>query len=767
MKNLKIGLKLAIGFGSLLTLILVAGLVGFSGIKTVDHSMTIIADEEAPIVDTAMEMKISLQDAMIALDEYLSATSVISRTKADNLPKIEEAYQQALKAFDQGAEAILNGGKVGDVEVIQTDNEEIASIVRQADDIHNGVYQTTASELMADGKALLLRKSEENAAMEDMEKSFKEISQDAAHVEEIVSGEINSRIKAANIGGEALSIIQEEVPLADMSMEMKFVIAQTRIALEEYVQSHDENELDLIETKYRQLLSDFDEKVAAVLHGAVIDGSKVIATDNSKIKAAVRELDQNHEVFQAKAQTIMSAHRALLTQTSEIEGTMERLDAAGAKAANIIDQIELLAGKEMGAAKIAGRVSSKNASNYLLAVVVASVFVGVLLGVVITKSITKPVAKTVHMIQELEHGNLDLRLNMDRNDEIGNMAKALDGFADNMKEEVIAAFNKLAEGDLTFEAQGVIREPLAKANAALNDVMSQIQVAGEQIASGSEQVSDTAQSLSQGATESAASLEEISASLNELSSQTSTNAENASQANNLAIHARDAAQEGSAKMEAMVSAMAEINDSGQNISKIIKTIDEIAFQTNLLALNAAVEAARAGQHGKGFAVVAEEVRNLAARSAKAAKETSELIQGSVEKTENGSAIAIQTAEALQKIVGGIGSVSDLVAEIAAASSEQAQGVNQINQGITQIDQVTQQNTANAEESAAAAEELSGQSSQLHQMLQRFTLATNLAQRTFVPPVKTDDISWNHIDSADRSPALSFNEGIDSKEFGKY
>jgi methyl-accepting chemotaxis protein len=209
--------------------------------------------------------------------------------------------------------------------------------------------------------------------------------------------------------------------------------------------------------------------------------------------------------------------------------------------------------------------------------------------------------------------------------------------------------------------------------------------------------------------------------MTEMGSQVRHSATNADQANALATAAREAAGNGNLQMQQMVAAMSEINLAGQSISKIIKTIDEIAFQTNLLALNAAVEAARAGQHGKGFAVVAEEVRNLAARSAQAARETAEIIEGSVKKAENGAQIADQTAAALAKIVSGVTRTADLVAEIAAAANEQAQGIAQVNQGLGQIDQVTQQNTANAEQSAAAAEELSGQAAQLQQLLQQFKL----------------------------------------------
>lgn len=350
--------------------------------------------------------------------------------------------------------------------------------------------------------------------------------------------------------------------------------------------------------------------------------------------------------------------------------------------------------------------------------------------IVVARSISIPMGRAVEMIEGLGKGELDSRLQLDQRDEIGRLAKALDAFADSLQFEILTAFRKLADGDFTFKAQGLIREPLAEANASLNEVMAQIRVAGSQIAAGSSQISDTSQSLSHGATESASSIEEISSSVEQMSAQTNLNAENASEADRLVTHTREAVERGNGQMTMMIEAMGEINEAGQNISKIIKTIDEIAFQTNLLALNAAVEAARAGQHGKGFAVVAEEVRSLAGRSAEAAKETAELIEGSVSKTEKGTMLADQTGVALTEILEGVGQVSGLVSEIAVASREQAQGLSQINIGLSQIDKVTQQNTASAEESAASAEELSSQAGQLEAMLSRFALEERGERLTF-------------------------------------
>ncbi|ACL76649.1 methyl-accepting chemotaxis protein [Ruminiclostridium cellulolyticum] len=322
----------------------------------------------------------------------------------------------------------------------------------------------------------------------------------------------------------------------------------------------------------------------------------------------------------------------------------------------------------------------------MLTVVVIAVIVAVLLGIFISRLISVPVNRLVIAAEKIADGDLNVDVKQNSKDEIGMLASAFKRMSDN-----------------------------------LNDVISSINSAAEQVSSGSRQVSDSSVALSQGATEQASSIEELTASLEEISAQTKLNAENATQASNLAENVKTIALKGNQHMKEMLNAMDDINDSSSNISKIIKVIDEIAFQTNILALNAAVEAARAGQHGKGFAVVAEEVRNLAARSANAAKETTDMIEGSIHKVEGGTKIANETAEDLELIVDGIAKAADLVGNIAEASNEQAAGIEQINQGIMQVSQVIQANSATSEESAAASEELSSQAELLSEQVERFIL----------------------------------------------
>ncbi|MFP4503002.1 MAG: methyl-accepting chemotaxis protein [Candidatus Hydrogenedentota bacterium] len=254
-------------------------------------------------------------------------------------------------------------------------------------------------------------------------------------------------------------------------------------------------------------------------------------------------------------------------------------------------------------------------------------------------------------------------------------------------------------------------------NTALRRIASTLGAGADQTAAAAGQVAQSSQSMAEGASEQASSLEETSASLEEMTSMTKQNAENANQATNLMAEAKEVVDGMARATEEMSTAIGEIKASSDETAKIVKTIDEIAFQTNLLALNAAVEAARAGDAGKGFAVVAEEVRNLAQRSAEAAKNTAEMIEGSVKNADNGVQVTERVAESLRQTVATSEKVAQLVAEIAAASNEQAQGIEQINTAVAQVDQVTQSNASNSEESASASEELNAQAEEMQRIVQ--------------------------------------------------
>jgi len=381
--------------------------------------------------------------------------------------------------------------------------------------------------------------------------------------------------------------------------------------------------------------------------------------------------------------------------------------------------------------KIIDRVEHQKSTSLwiLIAVSIEVTLVGLLLLSSSLDRVVKPIRSISERIRLLTMGDSSAGSdpNTTRRDEIGQLeadiyklAKAIDSQADVMQ--------SIASGDYSVTAdirsnKDVMNQAINHMLNITNETLNQIKSSTAQVAAGSRQIAYGAQTLAKGSAEQATSIEQLSASISDISVIIRNNAEKADRAATLASTIKQNAQMGSEQMDEMIAAVNEINEAGQNIGRVIKLIDEIAFQTNILALNAAVEAARAGIHGRGFAVVAEEVRSLAARSAEAARDTEELIANSIEKAELGAHIANDTAASLIKIVSGINESNDIAREIAKSSEEQALSIEHINSGIDQVTHVIHRNSATAEESAAASEEMSSQSTMLEELLSQFKLKT--------------------------------------------
>ena len=352
-------------------------------------------------------------------------------------------------------------------------------------------------------------------------------------------------------------------------------------------------------------------------------------------------------------------------------------------------------------------VSEKASDDYqtgnfvMSALLGGALLIGVLYAIVVTRSITRPMNEAVKVAQTVAAGDLTSRIEVTSKDETGQLLVALKDM-----------------------------------NHALLNIVNEVRSGTETISSASQQIASGNADLSSRTESQASSLEETASSMEELTSTVKQNADNARQANQLAISASEVAVKGGAVVSEVVDTMGSINESAKKIVDIIGVIDGIAFQTNILALNAAVEAARAGEQGRGFAVVASEVRNLAQRSAQAAKEIKALIDTSVEKVDAGSKLVDQAGVTMQEVVESIKRVTDIMGEISAASAEQTSGIEQVQQAVAQIDETTQQNAALVEEAAAASESLREQAGKLTQVVSVFKLeGMRMTTSAPVPSVK--------------------------------
>ena len=410
---------------------------------------------------------------------------------------------------------------------------------------------------------------------------------------------------------------------------------------------------------------------------------------------------QAKQVYENDFSPVSEENDALINKITELSQSMT--ETMTAKAEKLQKQIEM---------------------NICGGMIIVLIAIAVVAGKVV-KNIRRPLIDMEEGIKKLAKGDVDIHLTKWGNDEIGVVVDAVNELAEKNKQAAEIA-SLISDGDLTMDvspktAEDVLGNSLKRMVDGNNATLSEIREAAEQVGSGASQVATASQSLAQGSTEQASAIQEVTASITDITERTRLNAEDADKASELVLKTKENATRGNEEMGRMVAAMGEISEASENIFKIIKTIDDIAFQTNILALNASVEAARAGEHGKGFAVVAEEVRALAAKSTEAASETAAMIEDSMEKAKNGSELAERTANELKEIESAVDDIVELIQEIATASNNQATALTQIDQAVSQVSQVVQTNSATSEECAAASEELSNQAKNLKVFVNKYRL----------------------------------------------
>ncbi|MDR1382689.1 MAG: methyl-accepting chemotaxis protein [Planctomycetaceae bacterium] len=679
--KLRIGAKFIFSFGIITALMITLAIVALYSFSSVTQttkevvSGIDVSNRANTVIDTANEMRRAFLLYLGTRDSKLSATF------DGELKKVIETTQEIVDKMRIPEDKQVATEMMEFAQEIKSRKEKFFSMESQLQQINDSYYSTADKLSSLFGATLKI-----------------------VHEKTINTGK---KDESGNIE------VDEAKTALEQSLLQNQVLLQQRISLRlKFANAYSDED----RRTYQKELADY-----AQTHTALMNAIQPLLPEGDAAKnfqVAVQTMQQWNE--------IAASHTTVTTeQADEQKVLLTRFFDTIHRCQNMVKQ----ASEEVNRDVSVQQSVISYSQNIIYVVSVVAFAVAVLMGVLLTRSVVGGISGIVNLFKRItKEGDTEIVIDdkyMERSDEVGDLAQ--------QAQEIIRDFRSvtdlgqsLSRGDWTYRVRikgekDKMNQNLTTMLEQVNNVLHQVSNSVQQVSAGAGQVAATSETLSQGATESAASLEEITSSMTEMGSQTRQNAQNAAEASHLANDASKAAENGQEMMKQMITSMEQITTNSQDVQKVIKVIDDISFQTNLLALNAAVEAARAGVHGKGFAVVAEEVRNLAARCAKAAGETTQMIENNNRQIQEGAEIAHRTAEMLDQIVSQVSNTTNLINEIATASNEQAQGVNQVSQALQQIDTVTQQNTASAEESASASNEMNSYATKLQQVVSRFKL----------------------------------------------
>ncbi|ADK79411.1 methyl-accepting chemotaxis protein [Sediminispirochaeta smaragdinae] len=679
LKNIRMGVKLVGAFFIVALLVLVVGFVGMIGLRRLNVFISDIGQGRLPAVESLLRMENEVQNIRGSVRTLLSSRLTLDdrQRQYDNIDSARADYGEYRTVYEKFPKASEESRKwteatrlLGELTDLNNSIVDLSKKVEESGIIHPDSFKSTIIELVNDHHVL-------------MEQAIAAIG----------SGTVFT-------GGDDA----ESCDLGQFLLTFKTDNPVLLRVLKEVPKYHDAFHEGISEVQDALSRGDRDTAFALYQDKVVRNATRVFELLNQMLGEADRVVQLYDEM------NLIAMGDAATVQRSFVDALGWVVSYNSDLAANTVDQ---------------AIVNSGQAIRFTIVGMVVASLLALILGLGLTQAITAPMRLGVNFAKAISLGDLGIELSIRQKDEVGQLAEAMREMQIALQDKA-RVLERIADGDLSVDAKKAsekdgLGESMLRMKKNLNDLLGQVHMAVEQVTAGADQVSQASQSLSQGATEQASSLEEVSSSATEINSQARQNAENATEANALAKKAAADAKNGNSQMMDLKEAMAKINVSSDQIKKVVKVIDDIAFQINLLALNANVEAARAGKYGKGFAVVAEEVRNLAVRSASAVQETTSMVEESIRNIELGNAAVGTTAGQLESIVDGAGKVADFLEEIATASREQAQAIDQISEGLDQIDQVTQSNTASAEESASASEELAGQAQQLQGLIRQFIL----------------------------------------------